>query len=64
MTYVCGDKHACASRDDSDEQDNDLVCEVEDFSGVVWGQLEDSIYLEYNFVTSPMFLYSRFDVTL
>jgi hypothetical protein len=56
IMHVCGDKLvelACVSRDDSDQQDDGLVCKVEDLSGIVRGWLEDSIYLEYhNFITS------------
>ncbi len=67
MPHVCGEssgfdwwlvEFACGLRDKMDEQDDDLVCEVEDLLGVVWGWLEDSTYLEYNFVTLPICSYT------
>jgi hypothetical protein len=57
ITHVCGGKLvelACVLRDSMDEQDNDLVCGVEGLFGVIWGWLKNSIYLEYNFVTSSI----------
>ncbi len=60
IMHVCGDKLvklASILRDDVlDQQDNDLVCEVEDLSGAVWGWLEDSIYLEI--ITSSPHVYN------